>query len=61
MTSLAHSAADPAALPRRTTLALAVVACLALGACSSWRMPFSSAQKVPVESRLGFTPWSASA
>lgn len=55
----ARPASDPATLPRRATLALAAVACLALGACSSWRLPFSDAQKVPVESRLGFTPMPA--
>jgi hypothetical protein len=46
--------------PRRASLLLATLACLALGACSSWRMP-SSAEKAPVESRLGFTPMPAKA
>ena len=61
MTFPPSSASDPSALPRRAALVLTAVSCLALGACSTWRVPFTSAQKVPVESRLGFTPVPAKA
>jgi hypothetical protein len=61
MTSKPRLASDFAAWPRRASIVLTTLGCLALGACSTWRIPFTSAQKVPVESRLGFTPAPAKA